>query len=66
MFDQVVDSVVRQYVRAQSRLRPVLRPVLRRLPRRGAAAPRLQHAMQQMPLMRAERTYNTAHPDYDR
>jgi predicted O-methyltransferase YrrM len=66
MVDRIVDSVVRRSDLAQSRLRPVVRPVLRRLRRRGAAAARLRHAMQQMPLMRAERTYNTAHPDYDR
>jgi predicted O-methyltransferase YrrM len=64
--DRIVDGLVRQSDRAQSRLRPILRPVLRRLLRRGEAAARLRHAMQQMPLMRAERTYNTAHPDYDR
>jgi predicted O-methyltransferase YrrM len=65
-FDRIVDSVVRQSDLAQSRLRPILRPVLRRLLRRKEAAARLRSAMQQMPLMRAERTYNTAHPDYDR
>jgi len=66
MVDRIVDGVVRQSDLAQSRLRPVVRPVLRHLRRRGAAAARLRNAMQQMPLMRAERTYNTAHPDYDR
>jgi predicted O-methyltransferase YrrM len=65
-FDQLVDSMIRQSDRAQSRFRPILRPVLRRLLRRGEAAARLRQAMQQMPLMRADRTYNTAHPDYDR
>jgi predicted O-methyltransferase YrrM len=65
MVDRIVDSVVRQSDLAQSRLRPILRPVVRRLPRRRTAGT-LRSAMQQMPLLRAERTYNTAHPDYDR
>src|SRR5215469_15792581 len=64
--DQIVDSVLHQSDLAQAKLRPIVRPVLRRLLRRSTAAARLRHAMQQMPLMRAERTYNTAHPDYDR
>ena len=66
MVDRIVDSAVRQSDLAQAKLRPIVRPVLRRLLRRSTAAARLRHAMQQMPLMRAERTYNTAHPDYDR
>src|SRR5215469_10040739 len=66
MVDRIVDRAVRQSDLAQAKLRPIVRPVLRRLLRRSTAAARLRHAMQQMPLMRAERTYNTAHPDYDR
>jgi hypothetical protein len=65
-FDRIIDSVVRQSDVAQSGLKPILKPVLRPLLRRGTAAARLRHAIQQMPLMRAERTYDTSHLDYDR
>ena len=52
--------------RLRRKLKRVLRPVLRRLPRRGRVPQTaLRNAMQQMPLMRAERTYNTSHPEYD-
>lgn len=42
------------------------RPVLRRLRQlRGDYKQSFRHAMATMPLMRDEKTYNTAHPDYD-
>jgi predicted O-methyltransferase YrrM len=66
LVDRIVDSVVHQSDLARSKLKHVVKPVLQRLPRKRAAAATLRSAMQQMPLLRAERTYNTAHPDYDR
>jgi predicted O-methyltransferase YrrM len=65
-FDQVVDGLVHQSDLLRPRLKRVVKAVLRRVPRRRKApATALRNAMQQMPLLRAERTYNTSHPDYD-
>ena len=52
--------------RLRRKLKPVIRPVLARLTRRGKIPQTaLRNAMEQIPLLRAERTYNTFHPDYD-
>jgi predicted O-methyltransferase YrrM len=66
-FDQAVDGLVHQSDLFTLKAKRVVRTVLRRVPRTWRApGSTLRHAMQQMPLLRAERTYNTSHPDYDR
>jgi predicted O-methyltransferase YrrM len=66
-FDQVVDSLVHETDLLRLKGKRLVRTVLRLVPRtRKAPGSTLRHAMQQMPLLRAERTYNTSHPDYDR
>jgi predicted O-methyltransferase YrrM len=65
--DEIVDGLVHQADLLKLKLKRTVKAVLRRVPRRSKApALALRHAMQQMPLLRAERTYNTSHPDYDR
>ena len=65
-FDQVVDGLVHQTDLLRLKGKRLVRTVLQQVPRtRKAPDSTLRHAMQQMPLMRAERTYNTSHPDYD-
>jgi predicted O-methyltransferase YrrM len=64
--DQLIASLVDRSRRLRRKLKPVIKPILMRLPRRGKVPQAaLRNAMQQMPLLRAERTYNTSHPDYD-
>ena len=66
-FDQVVDGLVHETDLLRLKGKRLVRTVLRLVPRTGKApGSTLRHAMQQMPLLRAERTYNTSHPDYDR
>ncbi len=66
-FDQLIDGLVHQSDLLKLKAKRVVRTVLRQVPgTRKAPGRTLRHAMQQMPLMRAERTYNTSHPDYDR
>jgi predicted O-methyltransferase YrrM len=64
---QFVASLIDPSRRLRRKLKRVIRPVLRRVPKRGKVVPRtaLRNAMEQIPLLRAERTYNTFHPDYD-
>jgi len=49
---------------ATHKIKRIVKTTLLRLPR-NASAQTLRVSMQQMPLLRAERTYNTSHPDYD-
>ena len=52
--------------RLRRKLKRVIRPVLTRMRQRGKVPQTaLRTAMEQIPLLRAERTYNTFHPDYD-
>ena len=63
---QFVAGLIDPSRRLRRKLKPVIKPILMRLPRRGnVPQAALRNAMQQMPLMRAERTYNTSHPEYD-
>jgi len=63
---QVINRLVDQSDLFRSKLKHVIKPAFRQvLGRKRARASPLRDAMQQMPLLRAERTYNTSHPDYD-
>lgn len=63
---QLIAGLIDRSGRLRRSLKRVIRPVLTRLPRRGKVPQTaLRSAMQQIPLLRAERTYNTFHPDYD-
>ena len=64
--DQLVASLLDLPRRLRRKLKRVIKPALMRLPQRGKVPQTaLRNAMQQMPLLRAERTFNTSHPDYD-
>jgi predicted O-methyltransferase YrrM len=64
---QFIAGLIDPSRRLRRRLKRIIRPVLTRLRERGTVVPRtaLRSAMEQIPLLRAERTYNTFHPDYD-
>jgi predicted O-methyltransferase YrrM len=64
---QFIAGLIDPSRRLRRKLKRIIRPVLTRLRERGTVVPRtaLRSAMEQIPLLRAERTYNTFHPDYD-
>jgi len=64
--DRLVAGLVDRARKLRSKIKPVIKRALMRLPSRGQTpAAELRQAMEGMPLLRAERTYNTSHPDYD-
>jgi predicted O-methyltransferase YrrM len=64
--DRLVTGLVHRSRKLRGKIKPVIKRALMRLPSRGQTpAAELRQALEGMPLLRAERTYNTSHPDYD-
>jgi len=64
--DRLIAGLVNRSRKLKGKIKPVIRRALMRLPSRGQTpAAELRQALEGMPLLRAERTYNTSHPDYD-
>ena len=65
--DRLIDGLWDRSTKLKRKFRPVIKRVLRRVPFRAKSpGTTFRQALEGMPLLRAERTYNTSHPDYDR
>lgn len=64
--DRLIDGLLDRCTKLKRKLRPLVKRVLRRVPFRAKSpGTAFRQALEGMPLLRAERTYNTSHPDYD-
>jgi predicted O-methyltransferase YrrM len=63
---RLITGLLDRSPKLKRKLRPIIKRVLRRVPwQRNSPTAAFRQAMEGMPLLRAERTYNTSHPDYD-
>jgi predicted O-methyltransferase YrrM len=64
--NDLIEAVIGQSRRAEHKLKRITKPIRMRLSRREQVAQTaVRNVMSDIPLLRAERTYNTYHPDYD-
>ena len=61
----LISGLLDRSAKLKRKVRPVIKRVLRRVPfRANSSGAVFRKAMEGMPLLRAERTYNTSHPEY--
>ena len=64
--NRLISGLLERSTQLKRKIRPIIKRVLKRVPfRANSSGGALRQAMEGMPLLRAERTYNTSHPDYD-